>query len=314
MGTALIPCILVSGYLGAGKTTLINQFLSAPNGLRAVVLVNDFEKVNIDAHLIDTKYENTIELSNGCACSSIGDSLLAAAQQAAERVARPDVIIVEASGVARSDRMATVLMRASGVAPAQIVTVVDVSQAREACEKKYIAELFLHQITVAQYLVPNRVCSDNKEILNRLRAPNGGTIPQVTELGQMMQGAVSGHAMGGGPQNPNPAAPIHSHLDSAQFVRKLVSVPDGANIDQVHDWLVNMPQYIQRAKGFAQLKGRHGQVSLHSVSKSRDSVRVQPSAAKVPSDMIGQIVVIAPRAAIDPHVRDWGVSFGDDRG
>lgn len=45
---------------------------------------------------------------------------------------RPDVIIVEASGVARSDRMATVLMRASGVAPAQIVTVLDVSQAREA--------------------------------------------------------------------------------------------------------------------------------------------------------------------------------------
>jgi G3E family GTPase len=44
VGTALIPCILVSGYLGAGKTTLINQFLSAPNGLRAVVLVNDFEK------------------------------------------------------------------------------------------------------------------------------------------------------------------------------------------------------------------------------------------------------------------------------
>lgn len=167
---------------------------------------------------------------------------------------------------------------------------------------------------MAQYLVPNRVCSDNKEILNRLRAPNGGTIPQVTELGQMMQGAVSGHAMGGGPQNPNPAAQIHSHLDSAQFVRKLVSVSNGANIDQVHDWLVNMPQYIQRAKGFAQLKGRHGQVSLHSVSKSRDSVRVQPSAAKVPSDMIGQIVVIAPRAAIDPHVRDWGVSFGDDRG
>ena len=132
MGTALIPCILVSGYLGAGKTTLINQFLSAPNGLRAVVLVNDFEKVNIDAHLIDTKYENTIELSNGCACCSIGDSLLAAAPQAAERVVRPDVIIVEASGVARSDRMATLLMGASGVAPAQIVTVLDVSQAREA--------------------------------------------------------------------------------------------------------------------------------------------------------------------------------------
>jgi len=221
-----------------------------------------------------------------------------------------DVIIVEASGVARPDHMATLLLGASGVAPAQIVTVVDMSQARAALENKYICELFSHQITVAQCLAPNHMCPDNAQVLKRLSAPDGITPPHVTGLGQVVQGAVLPQTTARRSQSATPLVQMQSDLDSAQFVRKLVSVPDGADIEQVHDWLANMPQHIHRAKGFAQLSDQHGRMALYTLSKSRNVVRVQPSTANIPKDVVGQVVVIAPRAAPGAQLCDWDVSFG----
>ncbi|WP_407193139.1 CobW family GTP-binding protein [Bradyrhizobium sp. STM 3566] len=73
----MLPATIISGFLGAGKTTLINRLLHNPGDDRLAVLVNDFGSVNIDQDLIKVETQNRIELSNGCVCCSIQDDLAA---------------------------------------------------------------------------------------------------------------------------------------------------------------------------------------------------------------------------------------------
>ena len=96
----LVPVTVVAGYLGAGKTTLINELLRHDHGRRLAVLVNDFGAVNIDAALIADHDGQTISLKNGCVCCSIADELGDALDRVLALEPAPDQIVIEASGVA----------------------------------------------------------------------------------------------------------------------------------------------------------------------------------------------------------------------
>ncbi|QLK25652.1 GTP-binding protein [Natrinema zhouii] len=95
-----IPVTVVSGYLGAGKTTLINHVLSNPGDRRVAVLVNDMGEVNVDAELIarENDDEGIVDLSNGCICCRLQGDLLEEAAQLAESRAF-DYLLVESSGI-----------------------------------------------------------------------------------------------------------------------------------------------------------------------------------------------------------------------
>lgn len=95
-----IPVTLVSGYLGAGKTTLINQVLTNQQGHDVAVIVNDMGEVNIDAELIarENQEEGIVDLSNGCICCRLQGDLLSEADRLAE-LREFDYLLVEASGI-----------------------------------------------------------------------------------------------------------------------------------------------------------------------------------------------------------------------
>src|SRR5476651_1816327 len=76
--TAPIPVTLIGGYLGAGKTTLVNSLLRTAAGRRLAVLVNEFGALPIDADLIEARDDKLISISGGCICCSFGSDLLAA--------------------------------------------------------------------------------------------------------------------------------------------------------------------------------------------------------------------------------------------
>ena len=120
-----VPLVVVSGYLGAGKTTLINRLLTEEHGLRLLVLVNDFGAINIDAGLIADAGGDTIALSNGCVCCTMGADLFMALGDALDRHPRPDALVVEASGIADPGRIAEVARSEPDLAYSGIVTVVD---------------------------------------------------------------------------------------------------------------------------------------------------------------------------------------------
>ncbi len=88
--TKKIPVTVLSGYLGSGKTTMMNHVLQNEQNLRVAVIVNDMSEINIDAELIangsgiSRTEEKFVELSNGCICCTLREDLL----QEVERLAR----------------------------------------------------------------------------------------------------------------------------------------------------------------------------------------------------------------------------------
>ncbi len=105
-----VPVYVVSGFLGAGKTTFINQLLSQTAGYKVGILVNDFGDINIDATLVEKQVDELVSLSNGCLCCSLSNELDDSLNQLTNAKSDLDLIIVEASGVADPKQMAGLII------------------------------------------------------------------------------------------------------------------------------------------------------------------------------------------------------------
>ncbi|CAN7262846.1 CobW family GTP-binding protein [Aminobacter sp. LjRoot7] len=95
-----VPVLVVTGFLGAGKTTFINQLLQRADGRRISAIVNDFGAINIDAELIADAADTVVGLKNGCICCSLQGDLLRTLKLVLSQTVKPDHIVIEASGVA----------------------------------------------------------------------------------------------------------------------------------------------------------------------------------------------------------------------
>ncbi|OYR41365.1 cobalamin biosynthesis protein CobW [Halorubrum sp. Ib24] len=95
-----IPVTVLSGYLGAGKTTMVNHLLANPGDRRIAVILNDMGEVNVDAELVarENDEEGIVDLSNGCICCRLQDDLLSEAATLAES-REFDYLLVESSGI-----------------------------------------------------------------------------------------------------------------------------------------------------------------------------------------------------------------------
>lgn len=120
-----LPMTVIAGYLGAGKTTLINRLLAEDHGLRLLVMVNDFGAINIDRKLLASEDADTLTLTNGCVCCTMGADLFLAIGDALDRRPRPDHLVIEASGIADPARIANAARAEPDLTYGGIVTVVD---------------------------------------------------------------------------------------------------------------------------------------------------------------------------------------------
>ena len=101
-----IPVTVITGFLGAGKTTLVRHLLQNPQGRRLAVIVNEFGDVGVDGEILRScalpgcPAENIIELANGCICCTVADDFIPTIGALMALVPRPDHILIETSGLA----------------------------------------------------------------------------------------------------------------------------------------------------------------------------------------------------------------------
>ena len=166
-----IDLVVIGGYLGAGKTTLLNQVLSARTGKRIAVLVNDFGSINIDAALIRSKTDDVINLENGCICCSIGDSLTEALIAISARENRPDILLIEASGVSDPAKIAQIGMSDKAFRLCAIAVLVDAENSEKTLHDPYVGDIARRQIAGASVLVLTKLdlISDGKKISTKIQ-------------------------------------------------------------------------------------------------------------------------------------------------
>lgn len=195
MNKQVVPIMLLTGYLGSGKTTLVNNILSNNKGYRFAVIVNDIGEVNIDASLIQKggivteEQNNLVALSNGCICCSLQTDLL---EQIAEltKSNQFDYIVIEASGVCDPFPIAQTIASTSDYAKKYqlpeicrldcVVTVVDALRILEEfsggndllglVDEECIASLLVQQIEFCNVIVLNKISEVTIEAKNELLA------------------------------------------------------------------------------------------------------------------------------------------------
>ncbi|WP_394934342.1 CobW family GTP-binding protein [uncultured Ilumatobacter sp.] len=173
-----VPITFVAGYLGAGKTTAINELLAVTDRPIAV-FVNDVGEINIDAALIARRHGDTVELTDGCVCCSLVDGFGAAFDQLRARDTPPDHVIVELSGVADPDRM-TPWGNSAGFMLDGVVVVVAADQLLLNDQATTVTEAIKSQVAKADLVVLTKtdlIDDAQRSIVDARLADLGGDTP-----------------------------------------------------------------------------------------------------------------------------------------
>ena len=190
-----IPVLLLTGYLGSGKTTLVNHILANERGIKFAVIVNDIGEVNIDAQLIQQggvvgkKDDSLVALQNGCICCTLKADLI---EQVFElmKMQRFDYIVIEASGICEPEPIAQTLCSIPRLGGAYtkygkcrldcIVTVVDAlrlqdefacgdSLSRPHIDEEDIENLIIQQIEFCNIVLLNKISEVKPEERERIK-------------------------------------------------------------------------------------------------------------------------------------------------
>ena len=185
MAKKLTPMTLLCGYLGAGKTTLMNKVLTNQQGYKVAVIVNDIGEVNVDADLIakDAKITDSsslVALQNGCICCSLKTDMVNQIEKLI-KTGKFDYVLIEASGVCEPMPIAQAIEQIDNGYIDGVVSVVDAMRMATAfdegkallkddMEEEDIESLLVQQIEFCNTLVINKVDLVNEEQLKKIRA------------------------------------------------------------------------------------------------------------------------------------------------
>lgn len=163
----MIPLTVICGYLGSGKTTLINNILQStkkPIG----VLVNDFGELNIDEQLILNQDDLTIALTNGCVCCNLNDDLGASLEFMLDQDI--DAVLLESSGVALPVKMSNYGSTWPGYNLNQTITVVEGRTIKDLLSDKFVSKTVEAQIIQSDLVYLNRFSTEDVELISKLNS------------------------------------------------------------------------------------------------------------------------------------------------
>jgi G3E family GTPase len=253
------PFTVVGGFLGAGKTTLVNRILGGAAGTRYAVLVNDFGAVNVDAGLIARHDGQTMALTNGCICCSLSDGFIETMLRLMADPGAFDHVIVEASGVAEPGRIMDFARLDPALGPDAILTLADAETVLDRLADPRIGDVVARQIAQADLLVLNKTDLADVQAIEsaeeRLRGLNAGApILRCRDADLPLQ-VLLGTGLSAQSSRSGAPAEHDDHHHPERFHTALVrhDVPVARRAFEA--WEAALPAGILRGKGHVALAG-----------------------------------------------------------
>jgi cobalamin biosynthesis protein CobW len=290
---ARVPCTIVTGFLGAGKTTLIRHVLAHAGGRRLAVVVNEFGDVGIDGEILKScgiescPEDAIVELANGCICCTVADDFVPALKGLLDRPSPPEHIVIETSGLALPKPLVKAFNWpeiASRVTVDGVIAVVDgaaVAAGRFADDPAALArqraedpsldhdnpleEVFEDQLLCADLVILNKADLMSAAERKDVTAEIGRTLPRVvkvveTENGRVPVGVLLG--LGAKAESDLASRPSHHDLegehDHDDFDTFIIDLPafDSPQILVQRIAKATAVHDILRVKGFIDIKGK----------------------------------------------------------
>jgi len=273
-----VPATVVGGYLGSGKTTLINGWLNAGACQGWALLVNDLGSIHVDAERLSRSDGRVLELGGGCVCCTLRDGLGAALLELAQRDQPPAQVLIEASGMAVPERVASQL-QLHGLALARLLLVVDLERIEALWHDRWVGELVQQQFNGVDVLQFSKA---------DLLTPH-----EAERRQQWLRQQLEARA-----QQPTP--PFHSERELVRSDAWLQLEP--LERRRVLAWAAQLGPEVLRAKGELWLRDApDGPVSFDRVD---DRVTLSPGPIRPwsrPLQRRGELVVISRASAPAPH-------------
>ncbi len=302
--SGVIPTLIVGGYLGAGKTTLVNHLLRNAGGRRIAVMVNDFGELTIDADLIEGAEGSVLALAGGCVCCSFGSDLLGALQDVLKRQPPPDLILIETSGVALPAAVARSARLLPGLSIDGIVLMLDAETVRQRSADPYVGDLVRQQLLDADLLILNKTELCSPKALAELHAwlptmstPGTPIVPanQARVPPELVLGFHAGLSTGPDATTGDALArwatqPIGKPLASAsdRFVTELLDLSAPLDLQALLQGLSDPAAGVVRAKGWlTDLAGQR-----HLLQQVGRRIELLPLAPDVAPSGPGRLLVI----------------------
>lgn len=243
-----LPVTVIGGYLGAGKTTLVNHLLRHADGRRLAILVNEFGDLAIDEDLIEAEDDRLISIAGGCICCSFGNDLIGALRELTAMSSPPDHIVIESSGVAIPGAIVSTMLLTDSFRSDGIVVVVDSETVRRNARDDYIGDTITRQLTDAEIVIANKADLLDTTEREALTAWLASVAPRAIVI-WATRGAVAPEALLG--TVPNPGKGRASGHSDKLFESMVLSPAAASDVAALAERLATGPYGVIRAKGFA---------------------------------------------------------------
>ena len=258
-----VPVTVLTGFLGAGKTTVLQHVLASTSGLHIAALVNDISALAFDAAMIASTSDDVMALENGCVCCSMLDDAASALHARAAAEPAPDAIIVELSGVSEAASVAQFIDNSPALRLDGVIAVVDASMVVTMLETPAIGAHLCRQLQSAHVVIANKTDVLNPHELTLATralakvAPGRIVVPAkhgVVDAAILLAGARHGVSLSNGA-----VALPHAHV----FVEGLVENLQPASVRALEMALEALPTGVLRIKGWC--TGPAGKLEVQSV-------------------------------------------------
>jgi cobalamin biosynthesis protein CobW len=292
-----IPVLVVGGFLGSGKTSLVRHLLddAAERGRRLAVVSNEFGDLGIDAALLAAADDDYVELSGGCVCCKLSDELLVTLE-ALRRRAEPDAIVLETSGVALPFETQLQLWRDPVRQWVEDDIAVVVVNAEQLASGRDLDDTFEQQVSSADLLVLNQLDRVTDAALARLEATLREIEPEAPIL-HTTHGRVDPVLLF--PPDPSgvrsqrrtdaPAPPSHHH---ERFDTTVVELEAGQSLAAVEATLaalgaLRLKGFVETSAGWRVVQGVGPRLELQEIDA--------PPAGSLPGRIVAITRSVRPR-------------------